>query len=103
MMRVKLPDLGGGIMRGILRMRPRGQRSSRRDREYEGFTLIELLVVIAIIAILAALLMPALERARFEAKQVNCTANLHQWTFAVALYAEDNRGFLPRFDSLVCG
>jgi len=63
-----------------------------------GFTLIELLVVIAIIAILAALLMPALERARFSAREQVCTGGLHQWGFAVTFYADENYEKLPRHD-----
>jgi prepilin-type N-terminal cleavage/methylation domain-containing protein len=58
----------------------------------KAFTLIELLVVISIIALLIAILMPALNRAREQAKAVQCMSNIRQMATAMALYAEDHDG-----------
>lgn len=66
--------------------------SPSRDR---GFTLVELLVVIAIIAALIALLMPALNKARENAKMVNCASNLRQLGMAFRMYCDSSKGLIP--------
>lgn len=68
----------------------------RRNRN--GFTLIELLVVVSIIALLVSILLPALGRARDQAKGAMCQSNLHQWSLIFNMYLDDNDYYLPMVD-----
>jgi len=69
------------------------QPNQRRPRA--AFTLVELLVVIGIIAVLIAILLPALGRARTQAKTVQCLSNLKQFGMAWNMYINDSKGHLP--------
>src|SRR5262245_6719416 len=66
-----------------------------RSRRRQAFTLVELLVVIGIIAVLIGILLPALNKARESARQVQCLSNMRQLSTAIVMFANDHKGQMP--------
>ncbi len=90
MLIIRRDDKKKGDRKNMVRIRNRSKDSSSA-----GFTLIELLVVIAIIGILAAIILPALNRARELAKRSSCLSNLKDIGTAMHMFALDNNGMFP--------